>query len=423
MKRALLVAGAFALLAVARFWFVIHPDRARRLFLPGDFGLGVEGFFYHHLKRGVMPLWDTTLGTGTLFVGGGTHQPTYTIAHLHLFYPLNLLFLGLAERGQTIPILALHVQHVVHYALAGCFAYAYGRSLALSVPAAFVVGLVYAFSGFFASHVSHWTMIDTATWLPLVLLLGRRAMEGRTTAAVGGGLALGAALLAGYPAYVLLTGLALGLMALWLVAWRFHDAGGRGVGGLVGRLALLGLVGSGVAAIQLVPSWQSATTSGQALGDFAFKATGSLPPAALAGLLMPFPLRSLAWWRSNTSEYYVYAGALTLVLVAAALWRVRTRAVGFHALLGGIGVALALGAHLELFRLLVDLAPGFGYFRYPSRSVLLLSLALATLAGFGLDALRAATDPREFGALAGALRRVLVVGLLALLLTLGALVA
>jgi hypothetical protein len=416
------VAGAFVLLAVARFWFVIHPDPARRAFLPGDFGLGVEGSFYHQLKRGVMPLWDTTLGTGMLFVGGGTHQPTYTIAHLHLFYPLNLLFLGLAEREQAIPIIALHLQHVVHYVLAGLFAYAYGRSLALSVPAAFVVGLVYAFSGFFSSHVSHWTMIDTATWLPLVLLLGRRAMDGRPSAAVWGGLALGMACLAGYPAYVLLIGLALALLALWLIAWRLHDAGGRGVAGLVGRLVLLGLVGGGVGAIQLVPSWHSAATSGQALGDFAFKATGSLPPAALVGLLMPFPLRSLAWWRGNTSEYYLYAGTITLVLVAAALWRVRTRAVAFHALLGGLGVVLALGAHLELFRLLVDLAPGFGYFRYPSRSVLLLSLALATLAGIGLDALRAATDPREFAPLARGLGLVLLVGLPAVLGTLAALV-
>jgi hypothetical protein len=371
-----------------------------------------------------VPLWDTTLGTGGLLLGGGTHPPTYTISNLHLFYPLNLLFLGLAERGGAVPLLALHWQHIAHYALAGLFAYAYGRSLRLSVPAAFVVGLVFAHSGFFASHVSHWTMIDAATWLPLILLLARRALEGSRPAALLGGLALAMAILAGYPAYVLLAGVAVGLQATWLAGWCLRDAGWRGLAawsGMAGRLGLLALVGIGAAAVQLVPAWIPAAASHQALADFGFKAVGSLPPAALVGLLMPFPLRSLQWWRGNTSEYYLYAGALTLVLTAVALWRLRSRTVGFHALLGVVGLLLALGSHLELFRLLTDLVPGFGMFRYPSRSVLLSSLALATLAGLGLDALRTAAGP-GLEPLVRGLRWGALMLLLALLGTLGLLV-
>jgi hypothetical protein len=44
MPRALAVAAGFLLLAIARFWFVVHPSREARRYLPGDFGLGVEGF-------------------------------------------------------------------------------------------------------------------------------------------------------------------------------------------------------------------------------------------------------------------------------------------------------------------------------------------------------------------------------------------
>ena len=67
--------AALAALAAVKLWAIVTPFAAARRFLGGDFGLAVEPFFYHQLKRGVLPLWDLTLGTGSPFLGGGTHTP------------------------------------------------------------------------------------------------------------------------------------------------------------------------------------------------------------------------------------------------------------------------------------------------------------------------------------------------------------
>ena len=129
----------------------------------------MEPYFYHQLKRGILPLWDSTLGTGSPFLGSGTHHPMFLQAHLHLFYPLNLLVLGLLERGQQIPHVVLQYHHLLHYAMAGAFTYLYARQLALGRFAAAFSGIAFMFSGFMLAHVTHWTMIDTVVWLPAIL--------------------------------------------------------------------------------------------------------------------------------------------------------------------------------------------------------------------------------------------------------------
>ena len=121
-------------------------------------------------------------------------------AHLHLFYPINLLVLGLLERGQQIPHVVLQYHHLLHYAMAGAFTYLYARQLALGRFAAAVSGIAFMFSGFMLAHVTHWTMIDTVVWLPAILAcLVRADATLRPRWAALAGLALGVAFLAGHP--------------------------------------------------------------------------------------------------------------------------------------------------------------------------------------------------------------------------------
>jgi len=168
MREALPIA-ALAVLATVKLWPIVTPFAGSRLYLGGDFGLAIEPYFYHLLKRGILPLWDATLGTGSPFLGSGTHHPMFLQAHLHLFYPVNLLVLGLLERGQQIPHVVLQYNHLLHYAMAGAFTYLYARQLAVGRFAAAVSGIAFMFSGFMLAHVTHWTMIDTVVWLPAIL--------------------------------------------------------------------------------------------------------------------------------------------------------------------------------------------------------------------------------------------------------------
>jgi hypothetical protein len=404
VREALPIAG-LAGLAAAKLWAIITPFVGSRLYLGGDFGLAVEPYFYHQLKRGILTLWDPTLGTGSPFLGAGTHHPMFLQAHLHLFYPLNLLVLGLLERGQHIPHLALQYHHLLHYAMAGAFTYLYGRQLGLGRFAASFGGIAFMFSGFMLAHIAHWTMIDTIVWLPATLacLVRADSTERHRWGALGG-LALGVAFLAGHPQLFYHVTLATVALALTLVARR------AGAGAAWRRLAtiflLVPVVALGVSAVQLVPSWEMAVASHRAGLGYDWKTTGSLLPAFLAQALLPWGLSTVGNWSSSGSEYFLYPGVLPLILAIHALRRRWDWRVGFHAGLGFVAILLAFGDLYGLYRPTYDLLPGLTLFRIPARFVGLAGFAIAVLAALGAEALVSGPRPR---ALARGVRRLALV--------------
>ncbi|HEX2501569.1 MAG TPA: hypothetical protein VHO73_08925 [Methylomirabilota bacterium] len=406
VREALPIAG-LAGLAVVKLWAIVTPFAGSRLHLGGDFGLAVEPYFYHQLKRGILTLWDPTLGTGSPFFGSGTHHPMFLQAHLHLFYPLNLVLLGLAERGQHIPHLVLQYHHLLHYAMAGAFTYAYARTLRLGRFAASVSGIAFMFSGFMVAHIAHWTMIDTMAWLPAILAcLTLADRTQRPSWGAVGGLALGVAFLAGHPQlfyHVVLATVALGLT---LVVRR--AAASEPWRRLALILLLVPVVALGVSAVQLVPSWETAVASHRAGLGYDWKTTGSLLPAYLAQALLPWGLLTVGGWRNSSSELYLYPGVLPLILAILALMRRWDWRVGFHAVLGFVAVLLAFGDHYGLYRPAYDLLPGLTLFRIPARFVGVAGFAVAVLAGIGAEAL--VTGPRPRTLARGVRRLALVAG-------------
>ena len=369
-----------------------------REYRGGDFALSIEPHFYHWLKRGVLLLWDPTVGTGSWLLGGGTHPRFPVISNLHLFYPLNLVWLGLAERHQAISYSALLGHHLFHYGLAGAFTYWYVRVLGVGRFPATVSSIAFVFSGFMLAHFNHWTFVDTVAWMPAVLAcLVRADQTGRVWWGGLGGLAFGVALLAGAPQFAMYQGFALGGLALVLLGRRL------GAGRPCVRFALTSLlvpvVALGVAAVQLLPAWSVATGSYRAGLGFAWKAQGSLPLHAVFQLWLPDALRPLGSWLND--ETYFYPGVLPVILAGYVLtlrwdWR-----VGFHAALGLGALLLAFGDALSLYRLAFDLIPGVSLFRIPARILVLFNFAVAVLAGLGAHALLASRAPTGLRRLLG----------------------
>src|SRR5262249_12420516 len=107
------------------------------------------------------------------------------------------------------------------------------------------------------------------------------------------------------------------------------------------------------------------------------------------GLFHRSPLwRPLVWTPFHTSpeEYLAYIGLAPLFLAAIASRLAFRRDAGVRVLtlVAVVTVILSLGPFFPGFRQLISL-PGFSFFRAPARWTLATSLALAILAGKGLD--------------------------------------
>lgn len=181
------------------------------------------------------------------------------------------------------------------------------------LPAA-LVAMTFAFGGFFVAHLSmghHWAM--GGMWLPLLLLLFRRAALGSGAALVGAAGVDAAALLSGqHQPFVWQNLLLAGFAALWALRARSLFP--------LARAALVVLLAAGFGAVKLLPM----------LAEFAdYRPTArimGLPPSLLATSLAaraqgpglaPVELRFVhgaGWW-----EYAFYTGVPALACIAAGL--------------------------------------------------------------------------------------------------------
>ena len=407
------MAGLFGL-ALVKFWPMVRPqDRA---YFGMDLSLGIEGYFYALLKRGVLYLWDPTIATGNLTIGGGLHHPQYAQALFHLFYPPSVLVFGLAERKAYVPHIVLVWYQIGHFIASGAFTVLYVRSLGTSRAGAFLAGMTFMLSAFLVAHTQHWLLVATVAWLPLALYCLRRAMRGPSLAwGVFSAIPLAMSFMGGHPQGFLYVLTAVGLAFAFALGEVVVEARGFQAAwrSLAPRLAAFGLatvVACALGALLLLPllDLQIWTRQPPEVYTFDWKAQGSLVPHHLVKILLPNVMNLVGGM--DHSETGLYLGVLPLLLALLGALAVRARAVYFHAGLAVLGLLLALGNQTPFFRLVYDLVPGYASNRFPVRVWVLVAFALAVLAGFGADVLFGAPDPtrrRTIVRAARALQRVL----------------
>ncbi|MCL4459585.1 MAG: YfhO family protein [Chloroflexi bacterium] len=345
--------------------------------------------------QGRIPLWTPNMLAGfPLFADGETG----------ILYPLNLLLFAILPAVQGFVW-----QRVIHFFLAGCFTYAYARLLDLSRSAAMVAALVFTLGSFMVAQMHHANVVNSATWLPLILFFlekglcsrGKRFYLYLTLA----GVALGVESLAVHVQPVLLTSLAIALY----VAFRVLLASGitvemRSFGplvrtGVVRSLLLLQVlflvftIGLGLAAVQLLPLYELSRYSFRGYrAAWEFATSFSLPMQNILTLLFPYFFRGPHgenWSPWVHWETTVYAGIAPLILASLAVIWVRNRYVLFFGVLALLSLLLAFGGYLPIkLYWLVWRVPVLSMMRVPGRFSLLFILSVAILAGFGLDWLR-----------------------------------
>ena len=344
-------------------------------------GLPLRFYLSQELKAGHLPLWTQRL------YGGYPLVAETTIA---AFYPPNLVFFTVLPAE-----LAFHVNFAFAFFLAGLFTYLFCRLIKLSRGASLLSAIAFTFSGYWVTHITHNIVVDTIAWFPVeIYLLERFVRESKRPSILLLSLVLGVVVavqfLAGHAQFFVYSLFFAGLYFLFRLLSGVLKRNQREFG-LV-SIALSAIVAVGLSAIQILPSLEYFRLSERAEGltsevinehpfhieelvTFVFPNYNGTPVNFTHN--PPFPEKGIYW------EITAYVGLLTLLLVGASMFRIRSGIQVFLYVLLSFSLIMAMGGIGPLRYLLT--IPPFGYFRIPARFLYFTTFSLAILAGFGLD--------------------------------------
>ena len=330
------------------------------------------------LNQGTFPLWNPFLSTGLPFV-----------AHpmLHVYNPFI-----------TIPILifgeieGFKIALFLGFVIAGLGMWWLGKELGFAWPVRVWLGLMFAFSGVPASKFiqGHYLMVFGFGWLPFFLAAIIATNRSRRSYYIClAALALAFLFFSGNAYYAYYTLWIIGIYAvITLFQVGLHPAKLFFNFGQLKILLCIGFLALGLIAIQLFPQLDyrsryykptnSNLSDSQGMQDILLDFTSPEPfrPGALSNILRP-------------EEFYAYIGwwpfAAFLLLPLAWKSKARRLIIFFLALIlfTFIWVDVKDMPWHALFTKIAFLVQ----FRYPTRMVIVGSLALITTSGFGLDSL------------------------------------
>ncbi len=266
-------------------------------------------FFTASLERGIYPLWNPYIFSGHPVIGDTAAQT---------FYPPNALAAIVLSAARALPVLAWF-----HLALTGVALFAFLRVVGLQRHAAFFGAVAWMLNGNAVVWLENPHRLSTLAWLPAVFLFYELALRRRRLwpGLVAGGL-YGLSILGGHTQFALGNGLALAAYALFgaiSASWKRR----RLVWRPLMMASLVGSVGVGVGAVQLLPTYQLAQFSHRGVMDVSRFLAGGWPLQHVITLWMPDffgnPVRAPYWGAKNYAEVTVYYGAFALPLALAAI--------------------------------------------------------------------------------------------------------
>jgi hypothetical protein len=337
------------------------------------------------LRTATLPLWNMYQFSGIPLIGN---------IQASLFYPLGFLYYLMT------PDIAYGYSTMVHCLTGSVLMFLLMRSMSMSPTGSFFGAIVFAFNGYFMGHLyaGHLSFMQNYIWIPLAFLfLHRFTRSKRLSAAVMAGLILGVQILGGFPQIAFYTLLASTLFILYETVSGWSHQSGREVMRLGSGLVLFLLLGFGLAAVQVLPTFEYTRLSTRAGGiSYAMATYESLHPKEVLAFFLPDlygnPVDQ-TYWRSREFWHFWescgYVGILSLFLLfvkgdgANKKWE-----GGFFVFLAAFSIFLALGKYNPLYPLIYRM-PGFNSFRIPAQIIFLYVFSVAVLSGMGLGKIAA----------------------------------
>ncbi|REK21401.1 MAG: hypothetical protein DWQ45_00600 [Planctomycetota bacterium] len=351
-------------------------------------------FYAEELRAGRISLWNPLVGHG---------YPVVAESQTGVFYPPNLLLYRVLDVNT-----AYNASQLGHYVLAVLFTWLLGRRMGLSGLSSLLTTIVFVY-GWCAPRIClEWAILG-GVFLPFTLWCAESFLQTakrRYPAALATG--LGLHLLAGHYnlAFIeVLTVLAYAALRVTFARDRLAESlSGRGGRGMPAVLFAI-VIGFGLAAPQLLPTWQLKQRSQRAdVGARHDPGYGHIPPWYLSQVVMPWRwyapdvdtdkmLNQKKNWSiaslTNKVEAHLYFGLVPLALaVGGLLWRAVSgagtpRVFQIWVILGLAATVYTTGWLLPVTRHL----PGFSFFMGPGRYGIVTTLAVGLLAGYTLDRL------------------------------------
>jgi hypothetical protein len=172
----------------------------------------------------------------------------------YIFYPegVNLVFNGgvFSSFLMTLPATllwgipeAINCSHVISFTLSGYFVFLLCLEMTASPAASFLAGVIYAFNPYHFSHFPSQLNLSELEWLPLYLLLLKRALDRKELRwPVLGGICAVACMLTDSIQMIVVVFMS-AIVILWQITFARKESGGKdNVFGMVCRLALMLLV-------------------------------------------------------------------------------------------------------------------------------------------------------------------------------------
>jgi 4-amino-4-deoxy-L-arabinose transferase-like glycosyltransferase len=324
-------------------------------------------FQAREMAAGRFPLWSPGSYSGIPFAAD---------TQAAVFYPPRLLTI-LISLPWGFSFYLLELEGLLHIWLAGLFTYLLVQHITGRRVAGLVAAVAFGLGGYLTTYpLLQLAILETVTWLPLVLWLIRRARAGERPlpSLLAAGLVLGMVALAGHPQtflHISYLAAAYYLFQMWQARWNWRWCLGGGLA--------TAATAAGTAMAAWLPAAHYLSLSTRSEVTYRFVAGGQ----PLLHYLQTIVPNTFSLWQPE------YVG-ITTVCLALLAWlgrkidRKATSEILFWLMAAFIAAWIALGDKGIIFELVYRIAPGFSLFRQQERLVGLFNFGLAILAGQGV---------------------------------------
>lgn len=352
-------------------------------------------WYAERLHAGELPLWNSLAGHG---------YPLIAESQTGAFYPVNLALYWMCDVND-----AYNFSHLLHCIGTFCLTTMFAQRLRLSLAASLLTSLIFTFGWFPPRVCLEWAIIGGFWFAWALWSIESFLQTARLRFLMLFALGIGMHMLAGHFHLAFLTLLTI-VAYVPLRLWSFRDwlaekfLQHRIRCGSTVSLAIL--LGFGLAAVQLWPSWELKQLSQRATVGRTFDpGYGHLPPLYLSQVWLPWlwyspeidtdkALRELTTLAissgTNKIEAHLYFGLVPWLLLLTSLFvrreplddaQRRTRRLWL--ILSGLAIIYSTGWLMPVSRYL----PGFSFFQAPGRYGMIATWGLALIFGIAFDRL------------------------------------